>query len=233
MSEQPLIRLQGITRGYRDAGVNRQVLRGIDLQIRSGECLALLGRSGSGKSTLLNLLGGIDQPDSGQIEIAGERIDQMPEPRRTRFRRRHIGVVYQFFNLISTLCVAENLRLPLELNRYPEPEITARVASLLEQVGLADRARDFPDQLSGGEQQRVAIARALAHRPLLLLADEPTGNLDAETGRQILDLLTGISRGERQTLVLVTHSLQVARRADRVVTLERGSLIQGATEVAW
>jgi putative ABC transport system ATP-binding protein len=233
MSEQPWIRLHGVTRSYREAGGQREVLRGIDLEVRRGECLALLGRSGSGKSTLLNLLGGIDQPNAGEIHIAGERLDRLPEPQRTRFRRRHIGIVYQFFNLIPTLDVAENVRLPLELNRHPPPDITARTASLLEQVGLADRSRDFPDQLSGGEQQRVAIARALAHRPLLVLADEPTGNLDAETGRQILELLTDISRGERQTLVLVTHSLQVAQRADRVVTLERGSLIQGATEMAW
>jgi len=233
MSEPPLIRLQGVTRAYREAGKRREVLRGIDLVVHRGECLALLGRSGSGKSTLLNLLGGIDQPDAGEIHIAGERIDRLPEPRRTRFRRRHIGIVYQFFNLIPTLNVAENLRLPLELNGHPQPDIATRTSLLLEQVGLADRSRDFPDQLSGGEQQRVAIARALAHRPLLVLADEPTGNLDAETGRQILDLLTDISRGERQTLVLVTHSLQVAKRADRVLTLERGSLVQGATEMAW
>jgi len=233
MREQPLILLQGVTRIYHEAGKRHEVLGGIDLEVQHGECLALLGRSGSGKSTLLNLLGGIDQPDAGQIRIAGERLDRLPEPQRTRFRRRHIGIIYQFFNLIATLNVAENVRLPLELNRYPQREIAARTSSLLEQVGLAERSGDFPDQLSGGEQQRVAIARALAHRPLLVLADEPTGNLDAETGGQILALLTDISRGERQTLVLVTHSLQVARRADRVLTLERGYLIQGATEMAW
>jgi putative ABC transport system ATP-binding protein len=233
MSEPPLIRLRGVSRGYREADESHPVLSGIDLEVRRGECLALLGRSGSGKSTLLNLLGGIDRLDAGEIWIAGERIDRLPEPRRTLFRRRHIGIIYQFFNLIHTLRVAENVRLPLELNGVPEPQIAPRVAHLLGQVGLAERSRSFPDQLSGGEQQRVAIARALAHQPLLLLADEPTGNLDGETGREVLDLLTGISRGERQTLVLVTHSLQVARRADRVVTLEGGSLVQGATEVAW
>lgn len=233
MSEPPLICLQGVTRSYRDAGRLREVLRGIDLEVQRGECLALLGRSGSGKSTLLNVLGGIDQPDAGEIHIAGERLDRMAEPRRTRFRRRHIGIVYQFFNLIPTLNVAENVRLPLELNRHPLRDIANRTSALLEQVGLLDRGRDFPDQLSGGEQQRVAIARALAHRPALVLADEPTGNLDAETGREILDLLTDIARGERQTLVLVTHSLRVAERADRVLTLEHGTLIQGATEMAW
>ena len=216
------LEIRQLVRSYREGKRERPVLTGLDLRVDAGECVALLGRSGSGKSTLLNLMAGIDLPDSGEILIQGRNLTRLPEKERTLFRRRHIGFVYQFFNLIPTLTAAENIALPLELNALPEERIEARVAELLGQVGLADRGAAFPDQLSGGEQQRIAIARALAHRPVLILADEPTGNLDAATGGSVLQLLTGLARGTAQTLIMVTHNLEVANSADRVIRLERG-----------
>lgn len=216
------LEIRQLVRSYREGKRERPVLTGLDLRVDAGECVALLGRSGSGKSTLLNLMAGIDLPDSGEILIQGRNLTRLPERERTLFRRRHIGFVYQFFNLIPTLTAAENIALPLELNALPEERIEARVAELLGQVGLADRGAAFPDQLSGGEQQRIAIARALAHRPVLILADEPTGNLDAATGGSVLQLLTGLARGTAQTLIMVTHNLEVANSADRVIRLERG-----------
>jgi len=228
-----LILAQGLSKAYTEGGTSHPVLEGVDLRVRQGECLALLGRSGSGKSTLLNLMAGIDRPDSGSISIRGRDLLHLTERERTLFRRRHIGFVYQFFNLIPTLSVAENVRLPLELNRWPESRIAPRVETLLRDLGLEARAGTFPDRLSGGEQQRVAIARALAQEPTLLLADEPTGNLDAATGRQMLDLLLGLTRGAGHTLVVVTHSLEVAHAADRLLFLEDGRLQQGDAGLAW
>ena len=216
------LEIRQLVRRYREGKIERPVLNELNLRVDTGECVALLGRSGSGKSTLLNLMAGIDLPDSGDILIQGNNLTRLSERERTLFRRRHIGFVYQFFNLIPTLTAAENIALPLELNALPEREIKARVAQLLQQVELEDRAGAFPDQLSGGEQQRIAIARALAHRPALILADEPTGNLDAVTGGGVLQLLTGLSRSSEQTLIMVTHSQEVANAADRVATLEQG-----------
>jgi putative ABC transport system ATP-binding protein len=227
------LEIRQLVRSYREGKRERLVLSGLNLQVEAGECVALLGRSGSGKSTLLNLMAGIDLPDSGDILIQGQNLTRLPEKQRTLFRRRNIGFVYQFFNLITTLTAAENIALPLELNALPEAQIQARVADLLQRVGLADRAAAFPDQLSGGEQQRVAIARALAHRPALILADEPTGNLDAATGRSVLQLLTGLSRGAEQTLILVTHNQEVANSADRVAILEQGVIENTGPRSAW
>jgi len=227
------LKIRQLVRSYREGKRERPVLTGLDLQVNAGECVALLGRSGSGKSTLLNLMAGIDLPDSGDILIQGENLTQLSEQERTLFRRRHIGFVYQSFNLIPTLTAAENIALPLELNALPEQQIEARVSKLLQQVGLEDRAAAFPDQLSGGEQQRIAIVRALAHRPALILADEPTGNLDAVTGSSILQLLTGLARNAEQTLIMVTHSLEVANAADRMVNLEQGVIESTAAGVAW
>jgi len=228
-----LVEAKEVVRVYGEGGGERPVLRDVDLQIEEGECIALLGRSGSGKSTLLNLLAGIDTPDEGEILIRGQCINRLPERERTLFRRRHIGFVYQLFNLISTLTVEENIGLPLELNGVGETQISEMVARLLGEVGLADRSGAFPDRLSGGEQQRVAVARALIHEPALILADEPTGNLDAETGHLVLDLLTDLSRRYRRTLIIVTHSLAVARAADRVVTLKDGVLTLSQGDFAW
>jgi putative ABC transport system ATP-binding protein len=228
-----LVRMQGVVRAFDEGARRREVLRGVDLEIAEGERLALLGRSGSGKSTLLNLLGAIDRPDGGRISVAGRDLTAASERERTLFRRRHVGFVYQLYNLIPTLTVAENLGLPLELNGLPEDEIAERVARMLEAVDLADRTDAYPDRLSGGEQQRVAVARALVHRPRLVLADEPTGNLDAESGRRILDLLSRLTREQRGTLVLVTHSRAVSRAADRVLVLSNGRIHTGAEELAW
>lgn len=226
------LEIRQLVHSYREGKQVRPVLTGLNFQVRAGECVALLGRSGSGKSTLLNLMAGIDLPESGEILIQGQDLTRLSERERTLFRRRNIGFVYQFFNLIPTLTAAENIALPLELNALPEPQIGARVAELLRQVGLEARGGAFPDQLSGGEQQRIAIARALAHRPALILADEPTGNLDAVTGENLLQLLTGLSRGADQTLIMVTHNLEVANMADRVATLEGGVIEQTGSCVA-
>lgn len=221
---------------YTEAGKRKPVLNDINFSIERGESVALIGASGSGKSTLLNLVGGIDRPDSGEIRLHGTVMQSLKEPDLTLFRRRHIGYVYQLFNLIPTLSVLENAALPLELMSVPAADIRAETARWLERVDLADRLHAFPDQLSGGEQQRVALVRALIHQPDLVLADEPTGNLDAESGRKILDLLMALSEENNQSLLVVTHSHEVAQRCDRVLRLESGRVVSdesGASASAW
>ncbi len=196
----------------------------VDLEVRSGEFVALVGPSGSGKSTLLNLVSGIDLPDGGRVEVGGTDLTALSERDRTLFRRRHLGFVFQFFNLVPTLTVEENLLLPLELKGRSGARERERVRDLLAVVGLGGRGDTFPDRLSGGEQQRVALARGLVHEPLLLLADEPTGNLDRETGVRVLDLLTNLLEMEGRTLLVATHADDVAARAHRVLRLEEGRL---------
>ncbi|HCB12230.1 MAG TPA: ABC transporter ATP-binding protein [Gammaproteobacteria bacterium] len=218
------IKIRQLARSYSEGEQRRIIFAGLDLDIERGAFIALLGQSGSGKSTLLNLLGGIDLPDAGQIELNGQILTDLHERDRTRFRRRHIGFVFQFFNLIPTLTAEENLLLPLELNGLVMAEHRDRALELLDNVGLGDRRHSFPEQLSGGEQQRLAIARALVHVPLLLLADEPTGNLDAETGERILELLLKLHRQAGTTIVMVTHSREVAAQADRVLVLDAGRI---------
>jgi putative ABC transport system ATP-binding protein len=213
-----------LTKTYREGEQTRTVLDQLHASIRKGEFVVLLGRSGSGKSTLLNLISGIDLPTSGEVTIGGTNLTQLSERERTLFRREHIGFVFQSLNLVPTLTVAENVRLPLELNNVREAEARSRAAEQLATVGLADRQGSYPDRLSGGEQQRVAIARALAHRPRLLLADEPTGNLDEVTGRRVMDLLEKLVRESGQTILLVTHDRELVARADRVLVLEGGVL---------
>jgi putative ABC transport system ATP-binding protein len=229
----PVLTVRGLTKSYHDGRSEHLVLEDLELEVARGECLALLGRSGSGKSTLLNLLAGIDRPDRGEVRILGEPVSRLTEPALTLFRRRHIGFIYQLFNLVPTLTVVENLALPLELNGVGAVRKAERVAELLERVGLAERARAFPDQLSGGEQQRVAIARALVHEPAVVLADEPTGNLDAETGTQILALLTELFRKRGRALILVTHSLAVSRIAHRVLSIDAGRLREDRGRLSW
>jgi len=224
-AETPLVELRALTKSYPEGRGERVVFRDLSAGIRRGETVALLGRSGSGKSTLLNLIGGIDLPTAGEVLLDGTNLTRLSEQGRTLFRRRHIGLVFQSFNLIPTLTVMENLLLPLELNgRTGRPARTAALA-LLERVGLADRAKAYPDRLSGGEQQRVAVSRAVVHDPVLLLADEPTGSLDAGTGMRVLELLVGLARNERRTMVVVTHSDAVARATDRVLILRDGRLV--------
>jgi putative ABC transport system ATP-binding protein len=226
----PFVRLRGLAKCYEEGGHTRTVLKDVDAEFGRGESVAILGKSGSGKSTLLNLISGIDLADGGEIEVDGQILTALDERRRTLFRRRHIGFVFQFFNLIQTLTVWENVVLPLELAGVANGEIRRRAEPLLEAVGLADRKDTFPDRLSGGEQQRVAIARALVHDPLLVLADEPTGNLDEDTGRQIMELLDRLTRQAGRNLVLVTHSAEAAGIADRVLYLRDGKLVNGTED---
>ena len=221
-----VLRIRGLQKGYVEGGQRHEVLKDVDAEIRRGEFVALLGPSGSGKSTLLNLVSGIDTPEQGTLEVAGVDLPGLSERDRTLFRRRHLGFVFQFFNLLPTLTVLENLLLPLELKGRVGAEETQRARDLLERVGLPDRGDAFPDRLSGGEQQRVALARALVHDPDLILADEPTGNLDPDTGDRVLDLLDDLVRSDGRTLLAVTHSRELAARADRVLRLDHGSLVE-------
>lgn len=220
----PLLHLRRLSKSYREGESTRTIFADLEVSIARGARIALLGRSGSGKSTLLNLISGIDQPDQGEVIIQGTVLNHLSEHERTLFRRAHIGFVFQFFNLIPTLTVLENLLLPLELQNRLDAKEKHRAEELLGEVGLRERASSFPDRLSGGEQQRIAICRALIHRPSLLLADEPTGNLDGETGTQALDLLDDLVREHGATLIMVTHSAEVARRADRILTIRDGRL---------
>jgi len=222
----PLVEIRDLTKTYEEGGRQRTVLRQASAVIERGELAVLVGRSGSGKSTLLNLLSGIDLPDAGEVSIDGIALSRLTERERTLFRRDRIGFVFQFFNLIPTLTVEENLLLPLELKGRVLPEERRAALDLLAEVGLADRARTWPDRLSGGEQQRVAVARALAHDPLLVLADEPTGNLDLETGLQVLELLDRLTRQAGKTMVMVTHSPEVVGTADRVFRIAEGNLVE-------
>ena len=219
-----MLSVRELSRSFREGARVHRVLERAQLEVRRGETVAVTGRSGSGKSTLLNLISGIDQADSGTVEIDGAEVTAMGEPARTLFRRAHIGFVYQFFNLIPTLDVEENVRLVLELNGVRGGEARARSLATLTDVGLAAHARSTVDQLSGGEQQRVAIARALVHRPPLLLADEPTGNLDEQTAHEVLPALLSLARAHGTTVVIVTHDLALSRAADRVLELREGRL---------
>ncbi|HLF72962.1 MAG TPA: ABC transporter ATP-binding protein [Anaerolineales bacterium] len=219
------LRFHDLSKSYYEGDLRRVVLQNAHAEFQSGEISAIFGRSGSGKSTLLNLISGIDMPDSGQIWVDGRELTALSERDRTLFRRARIGFIFQFFNLIPTLTVGENVSLPLELNRIPRPEAQEKAQDLLEAVGLLDRWNTFPEKLSGGEQQRVALARALVHDPLLILADEPTGNLDEETGAQVISLLARLTREQNRTLLVVTHSLEAASHADRVLRLSHGQLL--------
>lgn len=206
---------------YGSGSLSTGVLEAMDFTAEAGEFVVVLGRSGSGKSTLLNLLGGMDQPLAGTLRIGDDELTAMDEEARARFRRRAIGFVFQAFNLLPTLTVAENLALPLALNQRRERDL---VPAMLERLGLQDRAARYPDQLSGGEQQRVAIGRALIHSPPLVLADEPTGNLDAATAASTLQAMLELKQEEGTALVLVTHDLAIAASMDRVVRLVDGRL---------
>lgn len=218
------VRLVGLSKAYEEGGRRRLVLDSASASFGQGEFVALLGRSGSGKSTLLNVVSGIDQPDAGQVWINGQELTGVSERKRTLFRRRYIGFVFQFFNLIPTLTVLENVTLPVELNGTALRAARAAAEPLLDAVGLLDRASAYPDKLSGGEQQRIAIARALIHDPLLVLADEPTGNLDENTGESVLGLLDRLTRQAGKNLIMVTHSAESAAWADRVFHLRDGKM---------
>jgi putative ABC transport system ATP-binding protein len=221
----PIVRLERVSKDYHEGEETRVVLREATAAVEAGEIVAIRGRSGSGKTTLLNLVAGIDLPSAGDVLVDGVALNRLSARDRTLFRRDHVGVVFQFFNLIPTLNALENVRLPAELAGTSADAADRHARELLSEVGLAARASDFPDRLSGGEQQRVAIARALVAGPRILLADEPTGNLDDATGRAVMDLLERLTRQAGRTLVVATHSAAVAARADRVLVIEDGHLV--------
>ena len=228
--------LNGVSKSYTegagDGVAHRVIVRDLSASFEAGERVAIVGRSGSGKTTLLNLVSGIDLPDSGQIVFEGVDLGALDDRARTLTRRARMGFVFQFFNLVPTLTVLENVQLPLDLNGVGTRESRDRAMSLLDRVGLGARVHGFPDRLSGGEQQRVALARALVHEPALVLADEPTGNLDAQTGREVLSLLDELTRDTGGLLLMVTHSEEAARRADRVLRISQGSFSDaGALDV--
>ena len=224
-SNDPIVRLEGVTKSYGEGDATRHVLRNVSLSFTRGEFDVLLGKSGSGKSTLLNLIAGIDDATSGRIWIEGREMTAMGDTERTLMRRQRMGFIFQAFNLIPTLTVLENVTMPLELAGAPPRKARDRATELLLAVGLVGRGKDFPDKLSGGEQQRVAIARALVNDPALVLADEPTGNLDADTGQIVLDLLDTLTRKAGRNLIMVTHSTEVVGVADHVYRLREGRLM--------
>lgn len=215
-----MIQLRGVSKTVQSGGQPLTILHPLDLDVPDGQCLAIVGPSGSGKSTLLGLLAGLDAPSTGEVVIDNTSITGLGEDDLARLRGRMIGFVFQFFHLVPSLTAFENVLVPMELAGHPDPD--ARATMLLAEVGLADRGHHYPSQLSGGEQQRVAIARALANDPPVVLADEPTGNLDSETGRHIMDLLLGVHRTRRTTLVLVTHDAELAAMADERLVLKDG-----------
>lgn len=225
MPTEAAIAIQRLSKSYEESGRRHRIFTDLSLEVSRGEFLVLLGRSGSGKSTLLNLISGIDPPDSGSVSINGTEITALSEHGRTLFRRHHLGFIFQSYNLIPTLTVAENLLLPLELIKPLTRTDHDKVTALLTRLGLAERSDTYPDRLSGGEQQRIAIARALVHDPDLILADEPTGNLDLETGRQVLALLDTLVKKTGKTLIMATHSREVIGRADRIVSIRDKSLV--------
>jgi putative ABC transport system ATP-binding protein len=224
-SRGTLVRVAGVEKFYRRGSETVRVLEGIDLAIAEGEFLALMGPSGSGKSTLLNLLGGLDRPTRGDIVIGGARVDQLPDRPLAAWRARHIGLIFQFYNLLPMLTAERNVELPLLLTRLSRRERQRRVALALRMVGLVQRTRHFPRQLSGGEQQRVGIARAIVTDPTLLLCDEPTGDLDRRAGDEVLDLLQSLSGDHGKTIVMVTHDPHASARATRTVFLYKGQIV--------
>ena len=220
---EPVIRIIDLWKDYGDDITNAPALRGTNLEIGAGEIVALFGKSGSGKSTLFNLIAGLDRPTKGRIEVGGEDLERLGEKGRTNLRRFKLGFVFQFFNLLPTLTAFENVFLSLELAAKPSPDA---VREALKEVGLDGKEHRYPHELSGGEQQRVAIARAMVKRPSIILADEPTGNLDTHTGDQVLDLLTGRCREAATTLIMATHTSLTCRYADRILRMVDGVVVE-------
>lgn len=217
-----ILQASQLVKEYQMGDVTVQALRGMDFVVNKGEFVAIMGASGSGKSTLLHLLGGLDVPSDGEVQLAGKRLAQLSDDDLTVIRRREIGFIFQFFNLLPTLSAAENIALPLLIDGKTTEDFTAKVDELLNLVGLGDRKDHRPHQLSGGQQQRVAIARALVTDPAIILADEPTGNLDSASGAEVLNILRRACDDKQQTIIMVTHDNQAAKVADRVVRLKDG-----------
>ncbi len=223
-SNQPVLAAHGVVRGFTEGSAKLEVLRGLDLEVRAGERLGIIGASGSGKSTLLQILGGLDQPDAGSVAIEGRELQTLSEPERGQLRNRTIGFVYQFHHLLVEFSALENVAMPLLVRRMPTAEAAQRATALLQRVGLGERLRHRPHQLSGGERQRAAVARALVTGPRLVLADEPTGNLDGRNAEQLFALMLELNRELGTSLVVVTHDARLAARMDRVLELDQGQL---------
>lgn len=220
----PFIELRNVSKSYLTDGGEVRALQGINLIIDSGELILLSGKSGCGKTTLLNMIGGLDQPTTGEVIVGDRNIVALTENERTLFRRREIGTVFQSFNLIPMLTVEENIALPRLLDGFSKETMTARIETLLQQMGLTHRRKHRPQELSGGEQQRVAIARALINAPKVILADEPTGNLDSQTGLQVLSLLADLNQSQGQTIIMATHSREADALASRIIKLKDGKI---------
>jgi len=219
-----LVHVDGVSKFFRRGSEEIHVLEGLDLQVPEGDFLALMGPSGSGKSTLLNLIGGLDRPNKGEVTVNGERIDRLSERRLAAWRARHVGLVFQFYNLLPVLSAARNVELPLLLTHLSKAERRKHVESALGVVGLSHRMRHLPGELSGGEQQRVGIARGIVTDPTLILCDEPTGDLDRKSGDEVLDLLQALNRQHKKTIIMVTHDPHAAARASRRLYLDKGQL---------
>ena len=224
--DAPIIRAEGLTKIYRGQGAVIEAFRGVDLAIHPGEFVAIMGPSGSGKSTLLNLLGGLDDPTSGRVKLAGQQLSSMTENLRTRLRRREIGFVFQSFDLLPLLTAQQNVEFPLAVGGVTDPERGTRACTLLTQVGLADKRDAMPDELSGGQKQRVAIARALANQPKVIFADEPTGSLDSLSAGEVIDILRQAVAERGTTVVMVTHDADDAGKADRIIHLRDGRVVE-------
>jgi putative ABC transport system ATP-binding protein len=219
-----ILEASNLTKVYGKGANSVTALDGVSFAVEKGEFVAIIGASGSGKSTLLHMLGGVDTPDSGSVTIDGTVLSGMSESKSAIFRRRNIGIIYQFYNLIPTLTVAENILLPFLLDKRAPNKST--LGEILRAIGLENRANHLPNQLSGGQQQRVSVGRALINAPAVILADEPTGNLDSKSGREVMDLLIGANKRFHQTLIIITHDEKIALQADRVITIKDGGIIR-------
>jgi putative ABC transport system ATP-binding protein len=223
-NNEPLVRVSGVNKIFHRGSEEIRVLDGLSLEVPKGEFIALMGPSGSGKSTLLNLIGGLDRPTSGSVSIGGDRVDQLSDRELAAWRARHVGLVFQFYNLLPVLTAERNVELPLLLTHLSKGERRKHVETALKVVGLSHRARHYPRQLSGGEQQRTGIARAIVTDPTLLLCDEPTGDLDRKSGDEILGLLQALNKEQGKTIIMVTHDPHASARATRTVYLNKGQL---------
>jgi ABC-type lipoprotein export system ATPase subunit len=222
---QPIIEAQKVRKIYHSGQLRVEALRNIDMEVAKGEMVAIMGPSGCGKTTLLNCLAGLDTIDEGDVFIQGDNLRDLTDNQRTAYRARHMGFVFQDFNLLPMLSAVENVELPMLVSRVPTRKARSRALELLDRVGLADRARHRPAELSGGQRQRVTIARALTNNPAIVWADEPTGNLDSESANDVMDLLCRFNHEYGQTLVLVTHALEVGQRANRIIRMQDGNIV--------